>query len=965
MQWSPDVPTQRAAILGYKAGFIDPISHPNIFTKDMAIRVNMILSLYEDRLRPQVQNLASDLKEAYGHFERGSLVILPDPKGWHAAKINWAALDHQEQAGTFPAGTDTNIAALRRLLWAGYQGFLLPAFDAEIQRASGLDADLIFDTHDKLFKSGASLQDLGSLRNFDLRRCLDDATAATNSSANSAMSLLTNADFAAAHAELLFLTNALETNKISAQLQARSNFVVAVVNVASNYFVAREGLAGMLRALEEIVRVLDQRVTTQPQVEAVANYAARLVDPEVLLGIMKAARDGETNVPAPVQVFEKAFSKCASRDFFEPTNGYLDSDGHWDVPSLALRTEFRATLAKCIAQNPTESAEALQAADQFCRSHTDYWGDTNKLKKACVASDFRSDVAREFGLARRPTIGALELLDITALSAAISETSGFAHGRLDEGIQTLIDQYLYAKATLDANDPEIAVKQDRLLQQLVHFGEKVAFIANNETLLSQDATLTDWLKLAGWSAVDHLTYGESMFWRLLGNTNPPHSTSLRYRTKKAEILGEIEDAKKARPYTQVLQAIGNSILVQVDEIKHRQEYDRTINRTRLLEMTALTNAGLSKGFETNLVRGEGGFSPGDRREVLDLLIATLRERQIDLLASPNTNGANTNLVAQYDRAIELIQTYRSGMVYLRPPSAYLRSSYPASSLQRNNTMVWENMLERQAMRSLPFMQQIGRVPIIGKWYNVEDLGPDAKAIREVDKQFWQNINRIRVAASGESSYAIVKDGIGNWYVKSYVGDPSPIIEGAASVMTYASGGSAVAVGKTVISSVTNATLMSVQPSLLQKQIDHFQNSYLSDTKEQAGQVLGFATNLFRTNTWVVDSSNAANLTSLSNLLDRASNRYYATLQKGITNLRSFDSETNATLLGKRTDALLKQISEMNQKVIAVLTNTTDGLSATNKTPDSLPEFSDILRARCNSVQTFQQAMKTLRESLQP
>ena len=51
-------------------------------------------------------------------------------------------------------------------------------------------------------------------------------------------------------------------------------------------------------------------------------------------------------------------------------------------------------------------------------------------------------------------------------------------------------------------------------------------------------------------------------------------------------------------------------------------------------------------------------------------------------------------------------------------------------------------------------------------------------------QFWQNINKVRVAGAGISNYVIAKDDVGNWYVKRYAADPKPIIKSAQNLAMF-------------------------------------------------------------------------------------------------------------------------------------------------------------------------------------
>ncbi len=159
------------------------------------------------------------------------------------------------------------------------------------------------------------------------------------------------------------------------------------------------------------------------------------------------------------------------------------------------------------------------------------------------------------------------------------------------------------------------------------------------------------------------------------------------------------------------------------------------------------------------------------KDVLDLLIAELRHQHIQ---ASRQFGVNSGPAMKVANALEVAYLYRSGMVYIRPSGAYLRSSYPSTSLQANSGGKWQNMLSRHALRS---------TPLVGGWFanpNKQKL----ETIAEIDKQFWQNINSVRVAGAGRTNYVIAKDDIGNWYVKRYSADPKDIIKTAKKLAMF-------------------------------------------------------------------------------------------------------------------------------------------------------------------------------------
>lgn len=157
------------------------------------------------------------------------------------------------------------------------------------------------------------------------------------------------------------------------------------------------------------------------------------------------------------------------------------------------------------------------------------------------------------------------------------------------------------------------------------------------------------------------------------------------------------------------------------------------------------------------------------KDVFDQMIALLKHRHIQAVKDAGADSAS----AKYcDEALQLAYSYRSNMVYIRPPSAYLRNSYPSTSLQSDPGLTWKNMLGEQAQRSMPFYR-FGH-----------DLKPKEKITAEIDKQYWQNINSVRVAGAGRTNYVIAKDDVGNWYVKRYSSDPQDIIKSAQKLALF-------------------------------------------------------------------------------------------------------------------------------------------------------------------------------------
>ncbi|RDH83575.1 MAG: hypothetical protein DIZ78_13745 [endosymbiont of Escarpia spicata] len=306
----------------------------------------------------------------------------------------------------------------------------------------------------------------------------------------------------------------------------------------------------------------------------------------------------------------------------------------------------------------------------------------------------------------------------------------FEKGRLDDGLETLVENYLDSRdgnLQGDIRDGEACIgvaceekrQRRRLRDALIRFAEKILVIANHRELF--------------------------------------------------------EKSERLDRYTLVLQAIGNSILNQADELTHAKSHQRQLEHQQVSEHQALEQA--AKAVNDYAAPARAGKN---QREVLDDLIAFLR---YDLVLATR-DGGDAGRAGQIEKALKLALEHRASMIHIRPPSAYLRSSFAATGLQDESRIRWKNMLDERGFKaSLPFGW--------GERLVNKDDKYRIPILESIDKQYWQNINRVRVSGGGNTNYAIAKDDIGNWYVKSFSADPTPVIRGAQRMALFAAGGGSV------------------------------------------------------------------------------------------------------------------------------------------------------------------------------
>ena len=301
------------------------------------------------------------------------------------------------------------------------------------------------------------------------------------------------------------------------------------------------------------------------------------------------------------------------------------------------------------------------------------------MKAACQKT-------RDFGITEVRRRG-LRLQETLQQNIAVVEEAGgvgLGRGRLPQGLDTLIEEYIEAVADKKQDVKDIEFKRRRLLNALVRFAEKVLVIANHQELLDPS------------------------------ENDPPGNDDLN-------------------KYVVTLQAIGNAIIVQVDDLIRRQSHRTDLER---------------------------------RVDVLDNMIAHLRYELIRAQRDGDQNSAN-----QIQQALDSAYDHRAGMAFIRPSSAFLRSSYAGTGLQDDPGLAWRNMLREHARRA---------------WRNKEDE-PPSRVIEETDKQFWQNINKVRVDGGGNTNYVLAKDDVGNWYVKSYSTDRTAIFQSARNLALFGAG----------------------------------------------------------------------------------------------------------------------------------------------------------------------------------
>lgn len=722
-----------------------------------AIRVNAILGLYEDSptyIRDEVTRSYLDkLKVHIDRFRTIKILMNPNAKDdrlfWDKyAKHLYLTKDHHT-IKALPNNIDeiTKHDTLKsleeglELMQRGYRELLYPDYPTEpndSNNRSYRNLSTIAEAHDKIRESYIKIQKLspevrarflswqGNCASLDKM-----VKTITRSQAfpkyedpnkykypnkkpkyltNESFDRLQDSDLVRAHVDFLF--------KDSLKEAQRREFIERVNLIARKFRECRVALDKSFRTSLELIEYVNSKNVEETEINSLLTKSAiKLALATVKNEALRAAFLNR-HVPPGTKSLKTKLSRILPPKMVSPKVAWNNN----------MIGPYKKALLKLFEENPLAISRLLHDTHlSFIDGPCEYRSNTK------IRSKYKFASGRRFGLLLVHPVGEdiQQVLSSSAVLLELQTGAGLDHGRLPKGLETLIDNYLIlvrdqsAKPT--AGQQKILDKKRTVLTEaLIRFAEKGLVIANYDTLLR-------------------------------GNGDSKKKDKKKYK----------EDEKKIGQYTDVLQAIGNSIIVMANELKMKASYKSKLEDGWRREVEALEQV-FSKDSPANISR-----SSKSSKEVLDDLIALLRHEYV---LQTKKLGKESNEAKWVGEALDVAYQQRANMVYVRPASAYLRSSYPATSLQRDPSVAgWRNMLGRHARRSIPFCAE--------KTENKSES--DLETLRDIDKQSWQNINHVRVAGTGFTSYVVVKDDIGNWYIKGYKGDPESIIKGARNMALFA------------------------------------------------------------------------------------------------------------------------------------------------------------------------------------
>jgi hypothetical protein len=403
---------------------------------------------------------------------------------------------------------------------------------------------------------------------------------------------------------------------------------------------------------------------------------------------------------------------------------------------LTQQTTIMAVGAKPLLiqlRNKLEENEIQNIAENRSENILNEYCRSDQLKAFRKLSHYRSDyISKE-----RYAFCSDQAMQINSILTLYEDRTS-EDGGLEMGLGNLIEQFLKTRKETSSLE-EIEKVRRRLFNALARFAQKILFVSNNVSLFLTDE----------------------------------------------------ENEKDISNYIQVLQTVGNSITIQVDQLSKQRGFGVVLQEKRTEELAVPVKS-----------------APNRTNDALDQLILLMKyEYHNEVRKSSKDSTTAKDLKSVLGVAYE----QRSDNARLRPALAYLRTSFPDTSLQDDAATVWENLLAKFGMRGIPLSKFEGK---------------DAKTQLEIDKQFWQNINRIQLSAAGNTNYVLMKDDIGNWTVKNMSADPKDIIKSAKNLALFGAGG---ALGANMTDAIRGpggpGTELAKPEPLVKRQFNKFENRY--------------------------------------------------------------------------------------------------------------------------------------------
>jgi hypothetical protein len=494
---------------GYRAGYMQPlfwqptkVLASNVlngglhkYNSELALRVNDVLGLYEDRLEPSIASTVKEAREWLNDYKLSYAIV--EPTDNKESKTLW-----EKTLRPKLVSTDQNLIQAYTEFFSYQKGNPL-VFRSDSKRF--LEADF----QSELRKAYASNEQTNEYGN-------------RNPYPSFSYQLLKDR-FVREDAEKLFGSDA--ANRVEA-----AKFEAEVIRVCQAFLDARKDIRALLRlglfnlAQLKSVTELDDG-TRLALIDELARGTAKLIHGPALFQAI-SGNSNNRNLQVLKQVLNLPFGGPSNKNntinVLSQTNiTFAQAEEAWNAAgSTAQKNEWREMLARILANSPSSLAVDLLRVDGDLADAAAAWVQPDKtgyvfglgINPQQIKSDFNEDPSSENLFGR-------------TLTKIAQKTGPLDGGRLSEGVETLISEYFQAAKKSKNFGDRLSIEQGQhLIAALTQFGQKTVSLGNFAPLMNS---------------------------------------------------GNRDEIKR---YISVLQGVGNSALVHIDELKQSARHDANLKK---------------------------------------------------------------------------------------------------------------------------------------------------------------------------------------------------------------------------------------------------------------------------------------------------------------------------------------------------------------------------------------------------
>ncbi len=534
------------------------------FCSNDAKTVNQILSLYQDRHTDHFNTLIQTGKKSIKDFYRSQLTLFPisniNGRGetqnkkeeerletiWNNYSKTFKPEIIKALNGMVPKACGGDLILERAKLAKAYEGFIKGNYRAEKKLGT---KTILLRNVEGIFKAQKCLEELLEKTEDEekwpdyLRIEIFLDTASDYSITSQYKALAENSDLVRFHTDQIF------ANTINAK-NLKSDFALRVQQASQSFFDSLTATRELLDTSLHLILLLDienDKNLKEQYLSDAVHLAINLIHPKRLWKALNTVDSTKNETNTTIFELLEAIKDNANVTHFKNDTEYKKL---FPEPDPENSKHLKAALTEILLNKNNELGQTYRFAQALM-----------ELNQRYINTEAKENRRPLMGIALGPIDAHMSFKKAARIAKNLSsklEAGGLERGRLDTGLDQLIEDYLNETRKYPRNEILVEKNRKQLFEALVRFAQKVLFIANNQSWFNN---------------VPCINHTESEQGCSQNNTQM-----------------SVQNKADISKYTQVLQAVGNSILFQVDELVHDAKYNQGLKSGGPGEAWALESA---------------------------------------------------------------------------------------------------------------------------------------------------------------------------------------------------------------------------------------------------------------------------------------------------------------------------------------------------------------------------------------